>query len=404
LTLIQDVLYKADGTRFNGYVQIGWSSFEAGDTSNIARQFRAVRIVDGNISVKLVPTTNADPAATYSVTYNSDGKVQFQETWAVPPSSKSLRIRDVRISTPSNLDSGGGGPVQESDVVGLVADLNSRPTEGPGYATGRVLMSNSIGELEAVGGSLGDCVHVDGSSGACGATSDVPGYIDSEVPGGVVDGANTTFTLAGEPSPPSSLALYRNGMLQKAGSDYSLSGGSIQFVTAGTPQPADTLLASYRTAGTSAPLAEAAPATLETLCSSGGATTMSTALSSLGTCVIPAGTLKAGDRVEIRFDYAHTLALSGFTFRVQWGGTTVITRDAAPGDALISGRADAAVGSSMTQLSAQSWGTALPLAAALGVTAEALDAPITVSFSGNLAQPTGDSLGLSNFTVLRYSR
>ena len=33
---------------------------------------------------------------------------------------------------------------------------------------------------------------------------------------------------------------------------------------------------------------------------------MSAALTSLGTCVIPAGTLKAGDRVEIRFDYAHT--------------------------------------------------------------------------------------------------
>ena len=34
LTLIQDVLYKADGSRFNGFVQISWNSFEAGDTSN----------------------------------------------------------------------------------------------------------------------------------------------------------------------------------------------------------------------------------------------------------------------------------------------------------------------------------------------------------------------------------
>src|SRR5690349_8660195 len=158
LTLIQDVLYKADGTRFNGYVQISWNSFEAGDSSNIATQFRAVRIVDGNLSVKLVPTTNADPPATYTAVYNSDGKVQFQESWAVPPSTKPLRIRDVGISTPSNLDSGSGGPIQETDVVGLVADLNSRPTEGPGYATGRVLMSNSIGDLEAVSGNLSDCV------------------------------------------------------------------------------------------------------------------------------------------------------------------------------------------------------------------------------------------------------
>src|SRR6516162_1780178 len=215
LTLIQDVLYKADGTRFNGFVQISWNSFEASDTSNIATQFRAVRIVDGNFSVKLVPTTNADPPASYTVVYNSDGKVQFQETWAVPPSSNRLRIRDVRISTPSNLDSTSGGPVQESDVVGLVADLTSRPTQGPGYGVGRVVRTNSAGQLEAVSGSLGDCVHVDGSSGQCGTSGGaVPAYVDNESPGGVVDGANTTFSLAGQPNPASSLALYRNGMLQ----------------------------------------------------------------------------------------------------------------------------------------------------------------------------------------------
>jgi hypothetical protein len=404
LTLIQDVLYKADGTRFNGYAQIGWNSFEAADTSNIATQFRAVRIVDGNLSVKLVPTTNADPAATYVVTYNSDGKVQFQETWAVPPSSKRLRIRDVRISTPSNLDSSGGGPMQESDVVGLVADLNSRPTEGAGFATGRVLVANLIGELEAVSGNLSDCVHVDGSSGPCGSAIDVPGYIDSEVPGGVVDGANTAFSLAGSPSPATSLALYRNGMLQKAGSDYSLSGGTIQFVTAATPQPGDTLLGSYRTAPTVAPLMLESSPTVETLCSSSGAATMSAVLTALGTCVIPAGTLKAGDRVEIRFDYVHAGALSGFTFRVQWGGSMVVTRDADAAEAMVSGRADAAAGASATQLSAQSWGTILALAGAVGVAADPLGAPITISLSGKLAQPMGDSLALSNFTVLRYSR
>jgi hypothetical protein len=29
LTTIQDVLYKADGTRFNGTLTISWSSFDA---------------------------------------------------------------------------------------------------------------------------------------------------------------------------------------------------------------------------------------------------------------------------------------------------------------------------------------------------------------------------------------
>ena len=36
LTTIQDVLYRADGTRFSGTVYIHYNSFLAGDTSNIA--------------------------------------------------------------------------------------------------------------------------------------------------------------------------------------------------------------------------------------------------------------------------------------------------------------------------------------------------------------------------------
>ena len=405
LTVIQDVLYKADGTRFNGYVQINWQSFEAGDTSNIATQYRAVRIVDGNFAVKLVPTTNADPAATYSVTYNSDGKVQFQETWAVPPSSRRLRIRDVRISMPSSLNS--NGPVQESDVVGLIADLNSRPTEGPGYATGRVLVSNAVGELEAVSGNLSDCVRVDGSSVPCGSGGgNAPGYIDNEVPGGLVDGANAAFSLANPPNPTASLALYRNGMLMKSGFDYTLAGNIVQFVTAATPQPGDTLLASYRLAAAGSPLSEdtVQQSSVETLCSATGGSSLSVAPVTLGTCVIPADTLKPGDRVEIHFDYAHTGAMSGFTFRVQWGNSTIITRDVTAADALITGRADAAVGTAGAQLSAQSWGTVLALGAGIGTASDPLDQPLTIAFSGSLTDPSGDSIALTSFTVLRYFR
>ena len=38
LTTVQDVLYKADGTPFNGLATISWQSFEAADSSNIAAQ------------------------------------------------------------------------------------------------------------------------------------------------------------------------------------------------------------------------------------------------------------------------------------------------------------------------------------------------------------------------------
>ena len=48
LTTIQDVLYKADGTPFNGIVTVGWTSFEASDLSEIAGQTITVPISDGN--------------------------------------------------------------------------------------------------------------------------------------------------------------------------------------------------------------------------------------------------------------------------------------------------------------------------------------------------------------------
>src|SRR6476646_4122635 len=89
LTTISDVLFKADGTRFNGLAQFTWVSFESGNGSNIAAQAKTVRIIDGNLFVELTPTTNATPQAVYSVKYASDGRVQFQETWAVPVSTAS---------------------------------------------------------------------------------------------------------------------------------------------------------------------------------------------------------------------------------------------------------------------------------------------------------------------------
>lgn len=84
LTTIQDVLYKADGTRFNGTLAIAWSTFQAADASAIATQSTTVKVVDGNLRVQLVPTTVSNPPMVYSVTYNSDGRIQFQEIWAVP--------------------------------------------------------------------------------------------------------------------------------------------------------------------------------------------------------------------------------------------------------------------------------------------------------------------------------
>jgi len=249
LTTISDVLFKADGTRFNGLVQITWLSFDSASGGSIAQQSTTVRIIDGNLFVQLTPTSNATPLAQYLALYESDGKIQFQETWNVTPSSTPLRVRDVRTSQPLFPITGGGGAggltqIQESDVLGLVADLTARPVKGPGFTNSRTAIISDTGQIEGAVGASTDCMHVDGSAGPCGGSTF--NFVDGETPGGVVDGSNLTFTLANAPLPPTSLHLFRNGLLQKLNFDYTFSGLTIVFVTVATPQPGDTILAAYR--------------------------------------------------------------------------------------------------------------------------------------------------------------
>jgi hypothetical protein len=404
LTTIQDVIYNADGTPYNGFAVIKWTPFVAGDTSQIATQSVTVSIVAGNLMVQLVPTTNATPAGYYTVTFTSNGNDQYTETWAVPPSTKPLRVQAVLMSpgtAPSPLATG-DSPIPESSVIGLLADLAVRPVEGSAYAVGRVAMIDSSGALEAISGNVSDCVHVDGSSGPCGsagAGTAGPNFTDAEVPAGVLDGANVSFTVSAVPIPTSSLALYRNGVLQKAGLDYNLSGNTLQFLAGATPQPGDTLLASYRVTPTGAPQGPSAP---QILCSGMGAATSSTTLSSLGTCTIPAGTLQPGDRVKISFDFSHEGSLTGFTYAVNWGNTALVKRNGAVSDAFISGWAEAGANASACQLSVQSWGTVLGFGVGVLNAYDSLSYPIVLAFQGQMAATTTDTVTLRNFSVVRY--
>jgi len=252
LTTIQDVLYKADGTRFNGVLQISWTSFQAADSSNIPTQSVTSQVTNGYLHVMLVPTTTATTPAVYNVTYNSDGNTQFTETWVVPPSTSPLTVADVRSSSTV----GGAAALaqmQITDVAGLRTELNIRPTMGAAYAPSRAAIIDGSGGIAAAAGNLSDCLHVDGSSGPCGTTvgGSSNGFVDAESPSGVVDGSNVTFGLANSPNPASSVALFRNGLVLQNGGEYTVSGSTITFQSGSVPQPGDVLMASYRMSGTS---------------------------------------------------------------------------------------------------------------------------------------------------------
>ena len=482
LTTIQDLLYRADGSPFNGFLTIEWKSFDAGDGSKIATQNVRLRVINGLLYVKLTPTTDATPGTYYSVTYISDGGIQFTEQWAVPPTPNVLRVRDVRVSSSSVIGGGNSSQIQISDVAGLQAELDIRPVKGGGYAPSRAAIINSLGALDAATGDLSDCVRVDGSSGPCGSAgggtgasatfvdSETPSgaidgvntvfilsqepnpatslllwrngvlqkqgvdydlnasvvtflnglapqsgdilqasyrtsgdgavgattvFVDGETPSGAIDGFNTSFLLSQTPNPPSSLFLYRNGLLQRSGVDYSLNGSQITFVPAAVPQSGDILLASYRmftinsTSG-------------QVLCGGTGSEAIGTNLSSLGSCTIPGGILQNGDRVEIHFDYEHLGSSSSFQYEIRWGASVLAARTATAAATLATGRASVAVAGSRALWSSQNWTSNETAEFRLGTAPESPASPITIDFLGAVANSSGDRVALRNMSVVRY--
>ncbi len=401
LTTIQDVLYKADGTRFNGTLTIGWTSFQAVDNTSVVAQSTTVRVLNGNLRVALVPNTTSTPATLYTVTYNSDGFVQFQETSSVPSSLTPLHVRDVRAapapSGGSDTTDTGTASIPESSVVGLVADLGARPLAAPGFAPSHAAMINSSGQVDAVVGDPSDCVYVDGSSGPCGSGGgSVYNFVDGDSPAGTVNGSNTTFTLSGVPNPATSIALYRNGVLQKAGFDYTFSNGTIQFVTASTPQPTDVLLASYRTANSDS-TSYPAP---QVLCSGTGAAASLASLTALAMCSIPGGLLAPGDRLEVHFDYAHQGNSGAAAISVQWGGTTALDVNAAAPETMLTGRVDGSILTSGAQVSSQSWGAATSFATTVVSAPDSYSAGLTLTFLGSVAAGA-DAILLQHYSVVR---
>lgn len=119
-------------------------------------------------------------------------------------------------------------------------ELRKRPT-GFGNAGAGTAGSGGSGGTGATGAT-----GVHGSTGATGPVGAGASIVWDETPTGTVDGSNDTFTLAGTPDPVGSLNLYRNGLLMDPGVDYTLSGGTITFLSGSIPDTGDVLLATYQ--------------------------------------------------------------------------------------------------------------------------------------------------------------
>jgi hypothetical protein len=291
-------------------------------------------------------------------------------------------------------------------VTGLANALAVRPTEGAGYSIGRTAIINPSGQIDAASGNLGDCMHVDGSSGACGTAGSggsggiLPLFSDAETPGGTLNGINAAFTLLFAPSPVNSLILFRNGLLQTHGFDFSQAGNLITFLAGSIPQAGDELTASYRYANPNNILGTLAAA--QVICSGAGTGTSAIVSTTLGSCTIPAGLLTAGDRIEVQFNYLHTGTAATFTAELHWGAATILSRTSVASETALAGRLTFGILASTQAWAGQSWGNSFALANAVGSAAANTSLSLTITFPARLGTATGDVISLSNFTVIRY--
>lgn len=178
----------------------------------------AVRFSGGAFSVSLAPTDSASPSSLVAQYYRVTCAVPLQivgghtiqpyswgpRYWSVPTSSMSVDIGAIEMTSP---------PPQPAPMI----PLTSPPQDGQ-----YIKWSAALSAWQPVT------------------------FADQETPGGAIDGVNATFTLAASPTPAAGLLLFRNGLAQKNGQDYSLVGNVITFLAGAIPVPGDTLLASYR--------------------------------------------------------------------------------------------------------------------------------------------------------------
>jgi uncharacterized protein YoxC len=171
--------------------------------------------VNGN-STSITTLTNS--LATLGTTVSGNGTSITSLTNSVGTLGTTVTGNTNSISTLTNTVNG-----VNTTVSGLSASITS--------------LNNQVASLQTTLNNL--------TSGSVTAS-----FADAETPGGTINGTTTAFTLANPPTPTGSLALYRNGLLQSPGVDFTLAGTSVTFTTASIPQTGDILEAYYRVAGT----------------------------------------------------------------------------------------------------------------------------------------------------------
>jgi hypothetical protein len=247
LTQIRDTVKALDGTLFYGTVVITWNGSSSPTGTSPAPYGTSAKIRNGVLAVDLVPSISS-PSGFYLATFNSsDGLTSWVETWQVGPSTSALTLSQVRANVTTSTNSN-GSTISMGQVTGLSSYLNA-------ISSSLNTVTSSIGgfnsTVSGLTSSVANLTSIVNALQSANTTTSSYSFADGETPQGTIDGNNAVFTLTSPPASGSTLSLFRNGVLQANGIDYSISGKTITFASVSIPKSNDLLLAYYRLSGTS---------------------------------------------------------------------------------------------------------------------------------------------------------
>jgi hypothetical protein len=192
-------------------------------------------------------SNTADAALYQTERFSSNGTLEYSTTLPNGQYSVVLKFAEIYFAAP-------GKRVFNIVINGVTVEPNFDPFAAAGGVNTAVDKTYTVGvsggaidirlvsvvqnpKVSAI--EIDPVVNTTNSAGG-------PSFADQETPAGAIDGVNNAFTLAHTPNPAASLLLIRNGLVLKQGSDYSVTGRAITFLSAALPQSGDTLQAFYR--------------------------------------------------------------------------------------------------------------------------------------------------------------
>lgn len=141
----------------------------------------------------------------------------------------------------------GGG----ANIVSGTLPVGNGGTGQSSFVNGELLIGNTTGNtLTKATLTAGTGITITNGNGSITIASSAftsSNFVTREVPTGLVNGSNATFTLANTPTAGTE-EVYVNGILQNvgAGNDYTISTNTITFLTGAIPQSGDVVLVNYR--------------------------------------------------------------------------------------------------------------------------------------------------------------